>query len=216
MQTLSVLKFQTPYGAEQALQVLRGLQQQQLITVLDAATVSWEPGKKGPKTQQATNLAGAGALGGAFWGLLFGLLFFIPIFGLAIGAAFGALGGALTDVGIDDNFIKQVQQEVTPGTSALFLLSTGAVVDRVVPALRDLQPELISTNLSPEQEAQLREIFAGESATEEVEAEAPMAEAPAADDAMAEAPLADEAMAEAPMADDAAAGDAEAEKPAGE
>jgi uncharacterized membrane protein len=144
------------------LSTLQGLQKQQLITVQDAAIVSWETGKKKPKTQQLTSLAGAGALGGAFWGMLFGLLFFIPFLGLAIGAAVGALSGHFADIGIDDKFIDEVKQKVTPGTSALFLLSSNAVVDRVSEALKGQQFELIASNLSAEQEAKLREAFAEE------------------------------------------------------
>jgi uncharacterized membrane protein len=116
-------------------------------------------GKKSPKTQQANNLAGIGALDGAFWGMLFGLIFFVPFFGLAIGAAMGALAGSFADVGIDDNFIKQVRGEVTEGTSALFVMTTGAVVERVVPAIQALNPEIIATNLSADDEAALRERF---------------------------------------------------------
>jgi uncharacterized membrane protein len=61
-------------------------------------------------------------LDGAFWGLLFGLIFFVPLFGAAIGGATGALVGSITDVGISDDFIKCVRDEVTPGTSALLRL----------------------------------------------------------------------------------------------
>ena len=67
---------------------------------------------------------------GAFWGMLFGLIFFIPFFGLAVGAAMGALMGKFNDYGIDDNFIKQTRAKVTEGTSALFLLTSGAVMDK--------------------------------------------------------------------------------------
>ena len=73
----------------------------------------------------------AGALGGGFWGLLFGLIFFVPLLGAAIGAATGALAGSLTDVGIDDEFINKVRDQVTPGTSALFVMTSHAVVDRI-------------------------------------------------------------------------------------
>jgi len=156
------LKFNTPDGAAQMEDLVLQLQQQELIQVVDAATVSWEAGKKKPKTRQLHNLAGAGALDGAFWGMLFGLIFFIPFLGLAIGAAMGALTGSLTDVGIDDNFIKQAREQITPGTSALFLLTQNAVLDRVVEAVksRGLQFELIASNLSNEQEEKLREAFA--------------------------------------------------------
>jgi uncharacterized membrane protein len=160
MATLSVTKFPTPEGADQALSVLRGLEKEQLIQVLDAATVSWQAGAKSPKTKQASSTAGVGALGGAFWGLLFGLIFFVPILGIAIGAGMGALMGSMTDVGIDDNFIKQVRDKVTPGTSALFAMTQGAVVERVAEAMKGLDGEIIQTNLSPEQETKLKEVFA--------------------------------------------------------
>ena len=88
--TLTVWKFSSPDGADLALMTLQDMQRERLIDVLDGATVSWPADKKKPKTQQMTNLAGAGALGGAFWGMLFGLLFFIPLLGLAIGAGMGA------------------------------------------------------------------------------------------------------------------------------
>src|SRR6187455_612416 len=127
MATLTVLKFPSASGAEEMLSVLEGLQKQQLITIQDAAIVTWPEGKSKPKTQQAHSTAASGALGGAFWGMLFGLLFFVPFFGLAIGAVMGGLMGKFSDYGIDDNFIKQVQSKVTPGTSALFLLTSNAV-----------------------------------------------------------------------------------------
>jgi len=160
MATLTAWKFETPEGAAQAESILVGLSKQQLITVYDAATVEWLPGKKKPKTRQANDLTGAGALGGAFWGLLFGILFFVPLLGLAVGAAAGALGGSLADAGIDDDFIASVKEKVTPGTSALFLLSSDAVMDKVREAFAGVEAELISTNLSNEEEAKLREAFA--------------------------------------------------------
>ena len=159
MATLTVWKFAEADAAQKALSTLEDLQRQQLITVQDGAVVSWPEGASKPKTTQLHNLAGAGALGGAFWGMLFGILFFIPIIGLALGAAAGALGGSMADVGIDDSFIKEVKQKVTPGTSALFLLSSGAVLDKVKEHVSGLHAELIHTNLSGEQEAALRSAF---------------------------------------------------------
>jgi uncharacterized membrane protein len=95
-------------------------------------------------------------------GLLFGLIFFVPILGLAIGAASGALFGSLSDVGISNDFINNVREKVTPGTSALFLLSSDAVQDRVRDEFKGTRAELMSTNLSGDQEAKLREAFATE------------------------------------------------------
>ena len=164
MATLTVLEFETSSGAEQMMNSLGDLQRQRLITVQDAAIVSWPVGAKKPRTQQLHNVAAAGALGGAFWGMLFGLIFLVPLFGMAIGAAFGALGGAFTDVGIDDNFIKRVREDVKEGNSALFLLSSGAVPDRLAEEFkqRGLNFKLIASNLTQEQEAKLREIFGAE------------------------------------------------------
>ena len=160
MATLTVWKFDSPTAADDAVVTLESLAKQELIKVHDAATVSWIEGKKKPKTRQLNNLAGAGAAGGAFWGLLFGILFFIPLIGLAVGAAAGALAGSLTDVGIDDDFIKTVRQQVTPGTSALFVMTSEAVVDKVEAAFKGTHAHLVSTNLSKEQEDKLREAFA--------------------------------------------------------
>ncbi len=160
MATLTVWKFDTADGAGTAVETLQHLQSQNLITVHDAATVTWTDGKKKPKTQQLTNLAGVGALGGMFWGLLFGLIFFVPLLGAAVGAAAGGLSGALTDVGIDDGFIRDVREQVTPGTSALFVMTSAAVQDRVREAFTGQRGELLRTNLSQEQEDRLREVFA--------------------------------------------------------
>jgi|SRR5215469_10912253 len=162
MATLTAWKFVTPYGADDALMTLEKLQTEQLIQIQDAAVVSWEPGRSKPKTHEMHSTKKTGSLGGAFWGFLFGLIFFIPILGLAIGAATGALFGSLADVGISDQFINSVREKVTPGTSALFLLSSDAVIDRVKAEFPGNEAELISTNLSREQEDKLREAFAHE------------------------------------------------------
>jgi uncharacterized membrane protein len=159
---LVVLKFPTAEGAQMMLGRLESLQKQQLITVNDGAIVTWPAGASKPKTEQLRSMTGIGALGGAFWGLLFGLLFFVPLFGLAVGAAMGALAGHFSNYGIDEDFINSVRSKITPGTSALFLLASGAVLDKVVDAVKDIQFEIIQTNLSKEQEAQLKAAFGEE------------------------------------------------------
>lgn len=72
----------------------------------------------------------------------------------------GALAGSLSDVGISDKFIKDVREKVTPGTSALFVMTSDAVQDRVAEAFAGANAELLATNLSNEQEEKLREVFA--------------------------------------------------------
>jgi len=158
--TLTVWRFDTPDGAENATRTLKQLAAQSVITIHDSATVSWPEGAKKPKTHQMGSTTGAGALGGAFWGMLFGLIFFVPLLGAALGAATGAITGSLADVGIDDGFINKVRDHVTPGTSALFVLSSDAVVDKVKDAFTGNHPsELIFTNLTSEQENALRQVF---------------------------------------------------------
>jgi len=157
---LTVWKFDTADGADAATHTLEELSRQDLVTIVDAATVSWPQGRKKPKTHQYTPTKSVGALGGAFWGMLFGLIFFVPLLGAAVGAASGVLVAALTDVGIDDKFINQVREQVTEGTSALFVMTQDTVLDKVRDAFAGHGPtELIFTNLSAEQESALREVF---------------------------------------------------------
>lgn len=159
MATMTVWKFDTAAGAEDASEKLQELQKEQLITLYDAATVSWPESASKPKTRQLHHLTSGGALGGGFWGLLFGMIFFVPLLGAALGAAAGAAAGSLTDVGIDDDFIRKTQDKVVPGTSALFLLTADAVLDRIKERFEGGHFELIHTNLSNEQEKALREVF---------------------------------------------------------
>lgn len=159
MATLSAWKFDDPQAAEQVRDRVEAMQKQQLIQVHDAVVVSWPADAKKPKTKQLFSPTGAWAAGGAFWGMLFGLIFFVPFFGAAIGAATGALAGSMSDFGIDDDFIASVREKVTPGTSALFLLSSDAVRDRVKDELSGVHAELIATNLSVADEQALRDMF---------------------------------------------------------
>jgi uncharacterized membrane protein len=159
VETLTVWKFPNPTEADEVLLRLEQLEDQDLIQINDAAVVSWPEGHRKPSTRQVNPKRGKGPLGGAFWGLLFGLIFFVPLLGAAIGALAGAAIGALTDVGISDIFIMEVRDKVTPGTSALFLLSSDAVYDKIAAELQDVEAELIRTNLSAEEETRLREAF---------------------------------------------------------
>ncbi|MBW2187528.1 MAG: DUF1269 domain-containing protein [Deltaproteobacteria bacterium] len=158
MADLIVLAFDNETGAAEMRDELIRLQKQELIELQDAAIVVRKADGK-PKIKQVTSLAGAGALGGAFWGLLIGLLFFAPWLGLAIGAVTGAVAGKLTDVGIDDNFIKEVGDTIEPGHSALFLLISKITPDKVLEHVQPYNPTVLQTNLSADDEAKLRAAF---------------------------------------------------------
>lgn len=157
MATLTAWKFDRPDGASQAMRTLRELNNEGLIDVQEAAIVEWPVGDKRPKTRQLNDLTGRYALGGMFWGFLFGILFFVPVIGAGVGAAGGAIWGKQEDVGVDHEFIANVKEQVTEGTSALFLLSSGAVTDRIRQRFIGTDLQLIESNLSAEDEANLRE-----------------------------------------------------------
>lgn len=165
MADLIVLAFDTEDGALEVRDELIKLQKQQLIELEDAAVVI-RPLKGKPKVKQVGSLAGAGALGGAFWGMLIGLLFFAPWLGLAIGAISGAVAGGLTDVGVDDKFIKEVGDTIEPGHSALFLLVRKVTPDKVLEHVKPYNPTVIQTSLSDEDEAKLRDAFSAEEPAE--------------------------------------------------
>jgi uncharacterized membrane protein len=160
MATLTVWKFPDADGADRGVTTLELFQREGLITVHDAAVVSWQSGAKRPKTRELNDLSGSWALGGTFWGLLFGVIFFVPLLGASIGAAVGALAGSMRDIGIDDDFIYGVRDLVTPGTSALFVISSDAVLHKVRHVFADEKAELIETNLDSAQEAMLVKVFA--------------------------------------------------------
>jgi uncharacterized membrane protein len=167
MATLTLWKLDSADAAGEAAAMLKRLQKQQLVQVHDAVVVNWPPNARRPTITLLPDLVGAGAIGGAFWGMLFGLLFFVPLLGMAIGAGIGPLIASTADIGIDEKVIKQLRDKITPGTSALLLLSPSAVTDGVLEEMK-AQPgyaEVIESNLTREQEAKLRGIFAQQPST---------------------------------------------------
>lgn len=136
--------------------VTNQLTKQELLKLGDASLV-WRDAEGKVKVQQAMNTTLTGAAGGALWGTLFGLIFLMPVFGLAIGAATGAIAGKLTDIGIDDKMIKQLGQQIQPGTSAVFMLVVDATRDKVLEALKPYHPTVLQSNLThDDQEALIK------------------------------------------------------------
>jgi len=152
---LAVLGFKDTTTADEVIPELQALQREGLLQLEDWARVI-RRADGSIDTRQMTNTAGVGAAGGALWGLLFGLIFFMPLAGVLVGAGMGAIFGKLADFGIDDNFIKDVSKQITPGTSALFLYLKQSTTDRVLDRLSRYQPTLIRSSLSQEAEDQLR------------------------------------------------------------
>lgn len=141
------------------------MQKEYLLEMEDAVVVT-RPGAEDIQLHQSMNLTAAGALGGGFWGTLVGLLFLNPLVGAAVGAGSGALAGWLTDYGINDDFMKEVGQKVTPGGSAVFILVRKMTADKVLERLKAYghHGRVIQTSLSDADEARLREALAGKGA----------------------------------------------------
>jgi uncharacterized membrane protein len=111
------------------------------------------------------NTTAVGAVSGTFWGTLIGLIFLMPLAGAALGAASGALGGALTDVGINDKWMKETAAAIQPGTAALFVLVRRATADKVLERLRGEGGNVMKTSLDHTKEAALQAALAGVQAT---------------------------------------------------
>jgi uncharacterized membrane protein len=162
MATLSVWKFDASSDAADASVRLQRLAGRGGAVIHDAATVSWERAARKPTGHQFRATGSTAEISDSFWDLLFGLIFLVPLLGAAMGAATGAAAGPLTDVGIDDTFVNKVRDQITPGTSALFVLSPDTALKAVEAELAALQPvELILAHLSAEQERALRWVFTG-------------------------------------------------------
>jgi len=163
MSSLVVLGFDGIHTADEVVNKARSLQKQNLIDLEDACVVERQSDGK-VYVKQAVNLAAIGAAGGglrgAMWGMLVGLLFMNPLAGMAIGglagAGAGALSGSLIDIGIDDNFVKQLGETIPAGSSALFVLVKGVTEDKVLPEIVQFKPRVLKTSLSNEAEARLK------------------------------------------------------------
>ena len=141
--------------AAEVMAKLKELSSEYLIDLEDAVVVTKDNEGK-VKLHQSFDLTGAGAVGGAFWGMLIGLLFFMPLGGLIVGAIAGAIGSKLSDFGINDDFARSLGKEMTPGSSAIFMLVRKVTMDKVEPELGKFGGKILRTSLSKEAEAKLQ------------------------------------------------------------
>src|SRR3954462_1830358 len=146
MSNLVAIAYPDRETAEQVRRTLLEMQKEHIIELDDMVVVTRSDGGK-VKLHQSTSLAGAGAAGGALWGGLIGLLFLAPLVGMAVGAAAGAAGGALSDVGVDDNFMKELGTQLTPGSAALIVLVRSMTPDKILPQIQE-QGHVIQSSLS--------------------------------------------------------------------
>jgi uncharacterized membrane protein len=155
MSTLVVIGYNDLHKAEEVRLMLLKMQKDYLIDLEDAV-VAVKDDKGKIKLHQMVNMTGAGAVSGGFWGALIGLIFLNPLLGLAVGATAGAVSGALTDLGIDDKFMKDLATDLSPGSSVLFVLVRKATPDKVLDEIKGTGGHIIKTSLSHDDEAKLQ------------------------------------------------------------
>lgn len=155
MSNLVVIGFDSESKAFELRAELAKLQKEYLIEMEDVVVVTKDDNGK-VKLHQAANITAAGALSGSFWGMLIGMIFFNPLAGAAIGAGAGALSGKLADIGINDNFMKELADTFTPGTSALFVLVRKSTPDKVLEALKGFGGKVLKTSLTADKEEALQ------------------------------------------------------------
>jgi uncharacterized membrane protein len=159
MSDLVVIAFPTEAKAEEVRQKLLAMQKEYLIELGDAV-IAVKDSKGQIKLNQMVNTTAAGAVTGAFWGTLIGLIFLMPLAGAALGAASGTLSGYLTDVGINDKWMKETAAAVQPGTAALFVLVRKVTADKVLERLKGEGGTVLKTSLDHTKEAALQAALA--------------------------------------------------------
>lgn len=156
MSNLVVIGYDNQFKAEEVRLMLWKMQKDYLIDLEDAVVaVKDEKGKV--KLHQALNVTAAGAVSGGFWGALIGLIFLNPLLGMGVGAVAGAVSGALSDLGINDSFMKELAETMQPGSSALFILVRRATPDKVLEELKGTGGKVLKTSLSHDDETKLQE-----------------------------------------------------------
>jgi uncharacterized membrane protein len=158
MSTLVVVLFNDETTAFEMRTALLKMEKEYLIDLEDSVVVTKNHQGK-TKLDQAVNLTSTGAVGGGFWGMLIGMMFLNPILGAAVGAGMGAVSGKLSDIGLNDQMMKDLAQSFTPGSSALFVLIRKATADKVLAGLKDFagKGRVFKTSLNKDDEATLRE-----------------------------------------------------------
>jgi uncharacterized membrane protein len=156
MSTLIAIVYPSEAKAEEVRQRLFEMQKEYLIKVGDAVIATKNDSGK-IKLNQLVNTTVAGAASGSFWGLLIGVLFLNPLLGVAVGTASGAIGGALTDVGINDPFMKELAANLDPGKAALFVLIQEMTADKVLKEISAFGGVVLKTSLDETKEQVLRD-----------------------------------------------------------
>ena len=160
MSDLLVIEYPSEVKAEGVRETLLAMQKEYLIELGDAV-IAVKDDRGRVKLNQLVQPVARGAVSGALWGSLIGLLFLMPLAGAAIGAASGALSGRLTDLGINDEFMKQASRTLQSGNAALFLLIRKMTTDKVLAALQGSGGTVLRSSFDETKEEALQAALAG-------------------------------------------------------
>ena len=157
MSDLIVVAFKDEATAFEMRAELVRMQKEYLMEMEDVVIVTRTEGGE-VQLHQAVNLTASGALGGGFWGAMVGMLFLNPLIGAAVGAGAGALAGRAADIGIDDDFMRDMGQSLEKGGSAVCVLVRKMTADKVLERLSAFRARgrVVQTSLSHDAEQQLR------------------------------------------------------------
>jgi uncharacterized membrane protein len=159
MTTFTAWKFETVDGAQKAAEALQAAASDHLVKIVDHAVITWPEGASKPDMHHSHDDKWRGTGWGAFWGILFGGLFFVPLLGAAVGAAAGAISKAVAAVGIDENQLARIREQITPGTSLLCAVTEEGNLDRLGERMHGLHSTLVETNLTEAERSVLMETF---------------------------------------------------------
>jgi uncharacterized membrane protein len=153
--TLVAITFPGADTAAQALGSIRSLEHAGGIKLEDTAVVTKDASGK----IQVKNEASSGTETGAAVGAVLGSLLFVvfPIAGLVGGAIAGGLIGRSVAPGIDGKFVKEVEDQLPAGGSALFVLTQGMDPGHLIAAMRPYEGTVLQTSLDDDEEQALRD-----------------------------------------------------------
>lgn len=161
MTAFTVWKYDDPGGADHAVRILEQAADEGLVKIIDHAVLSWPVGAERPSMKHGHEETWRGTGWGALWGVMVGALFAVPVLGLAAGAATGALAKVREGLGITQEQLDRIRDEVTEGTSALFLVTDQGDLDRLGERMRGVPSRLLDTNLTDAEQKMLLEAVGG-------------------------------------------------------
>jgi len=161
---LIIVAFTDENKAEEALKDLKQIDKEDLIDVINAAVLVKDSDGKVSIKETADPDTKQGALIGALAGGLIGLLGGPAgvVLGASAGAAVGGVAAHKIDLGFDDDYLKEVQESLPPGSSAIIALIEHEWVEKVIEYLEANEAQIIQREISDEITRQLTEVGQGE------------------------------------------------------